>query len=74
MAEWHRPRWWGLAGATTIAERVAGVTVSTVEPLTEPAVAAIVAWPATTPFASPPAVVVAIDGKEELQLTDVVRS
>src|ERR1700730_8634211 len=30
----------GLPGATPIAERVAGVTVSTVEPLTEPAVAA----------------------------------
>jgi hypothetical protein len=33
----------GFAGARIMAERVAGVTVRSVEPLTEPAVAAIVA-------------------------------
>jgi len=64
----------GLAGATTIAERVAGVTVSTVEPLTEPAVAAIVALASHHAVRQSSRCGGAIDGKEELQLTDVVRS
>lgn len=64
----------GLSGVTVRTMRTAGVTVRTVALLTEPAIAVIVAWPAEAPFATPIVVMVAIDGWEELQFTDVVRS
>lgn len=59
---------------TVIDERVAGVTVRSVEPLTEPAFAVIVAWPTVVPCASPPVAMVATKGTEELQLTEAVKS
>ena len=51
----------GLAGVTEMLVRVAPATVSTVEPLTLPSVAVIVLVPAATPWARPPALMVATD-------------
>jgi hypothetical protein len=64
----------GFAGLIAMETRVAAVTVSTVEPLTEPAVAATVVWPRPTPLATPPPEMVATVGALELQVTAVVKS
>jgi hypothetical protein len=53
--------------------KTAVVTVRTAELLTEPDNAVIVVWPGAKPVARPLPLIVATDGVEELQLTDVVR-
>ena len=63
----------GLAGVTAIDCRAAGVTVSTVEPLTPLSVALIVEVPGATPVARPAAVIVATGGVAEAQVTWLVR-
>jgi hypothetical protein len=62
-----------LAGVTVIDSRAAEVTVSCAEPLTAPAVAVIVVWPAPRLFATPVELMVATDADEDVQLTDAVR-
>jgi hypothetical protein len=52
---------------------VAIVTVSNVEPTTDPEVALIVLGPAATAVANPPAVIVAIAGAPEAHVTEDVR-
>lgn len=64
----------GLTGLTAIPVKTASVTVRTAELLTEPDAAVIVAWPGANPDVRPPALIVATEGVEELQLTDAVRS
>ena len=54
--------------------RVAEVTVSTVEPLTDPSVALIVLVPAATLVARPPTLIVAVAVVPEAQVTAAVRS
>jgi len=63
----------GFAGFTAIETRVAPVTVSTVEPTTDPEVALIVLVPAATAVASPPAPIVAVAGVPDAQVTVLVR-
>ena len=63
----------GLAGATAIDARVAGVTVSMVDPLTVPELADTVVVPTLFPVARPPPTIVATPGDEELQVTVLVR-
>jgi hypothetical protein len=50
------------------------VTVRTAELLTEPNDAVIVIWPVAKPIARPLALIVATDGVEEFQLTELVKS
>ena len=64
----------GLAGVTAIDCSTAGLTVSTVEPVTPPSVALIVEVPVATPVASPAAVIVATAGVAEAHVTWLVRS
>jgi hypothetical protein len=52
---------------------VAAVTVKTVEPESAPDVALIVEEPTATAVANPPAVIVAVAGVAELQVTLPVR-
>jgi hypothetical protein len=63
----------GLAGVTAIDCRVAVVTVNVVEPKIAPDVALIVEVPTAKPEAKPPAVIVAVAGVAELQVTLPVR-
>ena len=63
-----------LAGFTVIENKVADVTVNSVDPLTAPAVAVIVVWPAPTAVAPPSELIVATEEAEEPQLTEFVRS
>ena len=58
-----------IAGATAIDTRVAGVTVSVVELLTDPDVAVMVVVPSPVLTADPEALSIA-DAAEEFQLTD----
>jgi hypothetical protein len=64
----------GFVGLIVMRERVAGITVRTVKLLTAPAVAVIVTWPVTMQLATPPDVMEATDGAEEVQFTEAVRS
>lgn len=59
---------------TAMLIKTAVVTVRTAELLTEPNDAVIVVWPGANPVARPPVLIVATDGVEELQLTELVRS
>jgi hypothetical protein len=63
----------GAAGLTAMDESVADFTVMRVDPLTEPAVAVIVAWPAPTQATCPLEATVATVDEEVVQFTDVVR-
>jgi len=65
----------GFAGLTVMPVKTAVETVSTAELLTtEPSVAVIVVEPGASPAARPALLMVAVDGVEEPQLTDVVRT
>jgi hypothetical protein len=55
-------------------DKVADVTVSSVDPLMAPAVAVIVVWPAPTAVATPSELMLATEEAEEPQLTELVRS
>jgi hypothetical protein len=63
----------GFAGVTAIDCSVAAVTVSTVDPLTEPDVALMVLVPTPAPVANPVLVIVAVAVVPDDQVTDVVR-
>jgi hypothetical protein len=63
----------GFVGVTAIETSVAAVTVSTVEPTTDPDVALIVLVPAPTAVASPPAPIVAVPVVPEAHVTALVR-
>src|SRR5216684_4026373 len=63
----------GLGGVTEIDCKVAAVTVSSVEPEIPPNVALIELVPTATAVASPPAVMVAVAGVAEAQVTWAVR-
>jgi hypothetical protein len=63
----------GFAGVTAIDCSVAAVTVSTVDPLTEPDVALMVLVPTPAPVAKPVLVMVATEVVAEPHVTDVVR-
>src|SRR5581483_6990544 len=63
----------GFAGVTAIDCNAAAVTVSTVEPLTEPNVALIVLVPTPAPVARPPAAIVATDVVADAHVTWLVR-
>jgi len=63
----------GLPGVTAIDCSVAAVTVSTVEPTTDPEVALIVVVPIATAVASPPVLIVAVPVVPEAHVTMVVR-
>jgi hypothetical protein len=52
----------GLAGVTAIDCSVAAVTVSKVEPTTDPDVALMLLVPTPAPVAKPPVVIVAVPG------------
>ena len=62
----------GFAGVTEIDCSTGAVTVNIVEPETAPTVALMLLVPAATPLASPPAVMVAVAGVPEVQVTDAV--
>jgi hypothetical protein len=62
-----------MAGVTAIDCSVADVTVSTVEPTTEPEVALIVLLPAATAVANPPALIVAVAVVPEAHVAEAVR-
>ena len=53
---------------------VGAVTVRVIDPLTAPRVAEIDVVPAATPVADPPALIVALAGAEEFQVTSAVKS
>jgi hypothetical protein len=63
----------GFAGVTAIDCSVAAVTVSKVEPTTDPDVALIVLVPTASAGANPPAVMVAVAVVPEAQVTDDVK-
>jgi hypothetical protein len=63
----------GFAGVIAMDCNVGAVTVSNVEPVTEPDVALTIEVPVATPLANPPAVIVATDGVAELQVAVLVR-
>ena len=63
----------GLAGVTAIDCNVAAVTVSTVEPTTDPDVALTVLVPTATAVANPPAVMLAVATVPVAHITVVVR-
>jgi len=63
----------GLPGVTAMDCSVAAVTVSTVEPTTDPDVALIVLVPIATAVASPPAPIVAVAVVPEAHVTALVR-
>jgi len=62
------------AGLIAIDTSTAAVTVSTVDPLTLPALAVIVAVPIPTPLASPALLIVAVATVSDVQLAVLVRS
>jgi hypothetical protein len=62
-----------VAGVTEIEVNTAAVTVNVAEPLIVPEVAVIVVVPFATLVANPPALTVAIDFAEEVQVAVVVR-
>ena len=62
------------SGVTEIEVILGAVTVTAVDPVTEPSAAVIVADPAATPFTNPPALTVAFAIVEELQVTRSVMS
>jgi hypothetical protein len=62
------------SGVTEIEEMLGAVTVTEVDPVTEPSVAVIVADPAATPFTKPPALTVAFAIVDELHVTRSVMS
>jgi len=62
-----------LDGVTAIEVRFGGPIVMLLLPVTLPETAEIVAFPWATPLTSPPEVTVAIDGFEELQVTEPVK-
>ena len=64
----------GFTGLTAMLIKTAVVTVRTAELLTEPDDAVIVVWPGANPVARPLVLIVATDGVEEPQLTELVRS
>ena len=61
-----------LAGVTAIEAKAGRVTVTTVEPLTEPDVALIVAVPVATAVVTPEELIVATDGVEVVQRAEFV--
>ena len=63
----------GLAGVAPIDTRVAAVTVNSVELLTVPEVALILAVPMPTLCANPDALIVAVEGVSEDQVAVLVR-
>jgi hypothetical protein len=63
----------GLPGVTAIDFSVAAVTVSTVDPETDPDVALMELVPTPTAVASPPAAIVAVAVVPEAQVTEAVR-
>jgi hypothetical protein len=63
----------GFAGVTAIDTSTGAVTVSVVAPVILLSVALIVEAPVVTPFANPPAVIVATPGAEELHVAVLVR-
>jgi hypothetical protein len=64
----------GLAGATAIETSAALLTVSVVDPLTDPSVTVIVVSPYPVLVANPVLLIVATPVFDELQLTDAVRN
>jgi hypothetical protein len=62
------------AGVTAMDTIVAGVTVRLLEPLTEPDVALMLAFPTDTAVTTPLADTVAVVTEEELHATVLVRS
>ena len=62
------------AGVTAMLVKTALVTLRTTELLIDPDAAVIVVWPAPDAVARPAALIVATEGVEEIQLTEVVRS
>jgi hypothetical protein len=63
----------GLAGVTAIDCSVAAVTVSKVEPTTDPDVALMLLVPTPAPVAKPPVVIVAVPGVPEAHVTEFVK-
>jgi hypothetical protein len=63
----------GFAGVTAIDTSTGGPTVSVVEPCTSAEVAVIVVLPITSASDSPPAVIVATAGAEELHVAEEVK-
>ena len=64
----------GITGVMAMETNVAGVTVKVDEPPMLAAAAVIVVWPGEALVASAPALALATDGAEELQVADGVRS
>ena len=64
----------GSAGITDMETRLAEVIVNVVEPEMSPSVAVIEEVPAPAPVARPPAVMVALPGVPDAQVTEEVRS
>jgi hypothetical protein len=62
-----------LPGVTAIETRTAWLTVSVVVPVIAPEVAVIVDVPTVAPVARPPAAMLATEGRDELQVTVLVR-
>jgi hypothetical protein len=62
-----------LAGIVEITGGRAGARISQVEPCTAPEAAVIVVLPAINPLATPPEVIVATEGTDELQVTEEVK-
>src|SRR5262245_43539971 len=62
------------SGVTDIEVMLGAVTVTEVDPVTDPSVAVIVAEPAATPFTKPPALTVALALVEDDQVTRSVMS
>ena len=63
----------GLAGITAMETSTGAVTVSVVEPLTDPKVATIVVLPWETLLANPAALIMATLAEVELHTTEAVR-
>jgi hypothetical protein len=63
----------GLAGVTAIDCSVAAVTVSKVEPTTDPDVALMLLVPTPAPVAKPPVVIVAVPGVPKAHVTEFVK-
>ena len=64
----------GLSGVRVIKESDAAVTVSTVDPVTEPEVAEIVVEPCASVEARPVVEIVATEGVADAHVTEFVRS
>ena len=63
----------GFAGVTAIETSVAGVTVSTVDPVIEPDVALMVLVPTARAVVNPPVAMVAVPAVPDAQVTVLVR-